>query len=431
MTWRQPAAWFGLFALAIPILVHLLGRRRPKPLRFPTLRFLDVSRIVPARRHRVNDVPLLLVRLAIVAAAVAALAGPVFGTRATNPDALARVIVVDTSASMSRRTPGGTTAGDDAQARAQSLAASASASRIVSASTIAPAIMAAVNWLNDQPGRREIVVISDFQAGAIDRSDVASVPADLGVTFVRIETVAAGEVPGPAIAIGGQTFLSRLSLERTATRTIWIAAPAGTPVTSPLSTLAGPDDRQALGAALEVAAAEGVPGTTTDRQVVVVFPSASERSAITGAARPPADAWMFDTLRTLYEDPLLASFGCGEQRCLDRLAVSATADAGPSRLVLLPATEPGHVFSAALLRSAWRAAARPASVTELEPQHLDDAVLERWNRAAAPAPAAGASGDESNARWLWAVVLLLLAIETWMRRSPRPAVVEVEHARVA
>ena len=65
MFWRQPAAWFGLVALAVPILVHLLGRRPPTPLRFPTLRFLDVSTIVPARRHRLNDVRLLIVRLAI------------------------------------------------------------------------------------------------------------------------------------------------------------------------------------------------------------------------------------------------------------------------------------------------------------------------------------------------------------------------------
>lgn len=431
MTWRQPAAWFGLFALAIPILVHLLGRRRPKPLRFPTLRFLDVSRIVPARRHRPNDVLLLLVRLAIVAAAVAALAGPVFGTKAANPDAVARAIVVDTSPSMSRLTSAGTTARDDAQARAQSLAASTPASRIVSAAAIAPAIAAAANWLVDQPARREIVVISDFQAGAVDRPDVASVPADIGLTFVRIDTVRAGEVPGPTLAAGGRVFVSRLSLERDATRALWNEAPAGTQVASPLGTLAGPDDREALSAALEAAVAEGVPGTATDRQIVVIFPRAIERAAIAAAARPPAEAWMFDAIRMLYDDPLLASFRCDDDRCLDRLALSAVADAGASRLALLPATDPGHVFSAALLRSAWRAAARPASIAELEPRHVDDAVLATWNRPAAPAPAAGAIGDESHARWLWAVVLLLLAIEAWMRRSPRPAVVEVEHARVA
>src|SRR6476646_3466662 len=97
MIWQHPLAWIGLTSLAVPLLVHLVGRRRPKLLRFPTLRFFELSRIVPARRHRLSDVPLMLVRMAILAAAVAAIAGPVFASRARGErDALARAIVLDT-----------------------------------------------------------------------------------------------------------------------------------------------------------------------------------------------------------------------------------------------------------------------------------------------------------------------------------------------
>ena len=62
MIWQHPLAWIGLISLAVPLLVHLVGRRRPKLLRFPTLKFFELSRIVPARRHRLSDVPLMLVR---------------------------------------------------------------------------------------------------------------------------------------------------------------------------------------------------------------------------------------------------------------------------------------------------------------------------------------------------------------------------------
>ena len=43
MIWQHPLAWIGLISLAVPLLVHLVGRRRPKLLRFPTLRFFELS----------------------------------------------------------------------------------------------------------------------------------------------------------------------------------------------------------------------------------------------------------------------------------------------------------------------------------------------------------------------------------------------------
>ena len=131
MIWRQPAAWFGLvrpWRCQFSCTCSDAGARHRCG--FLTLRFLDVS------PHRAGPTPsaerraLLLVRLAIVAAAVAALAGPVFvaeGPR--NPDTIARAIVVDTSPSMSRLTSAGTDGPRRAQARAQSLTASTSASR--------------------------------------------------------------------------------------------------------------------------------------------------------------------------------------------------------------------------------------------------------------------------------------------------------------
>jgi hypothetical protein len=432
MIWRHPAAWLGLVTLVVPILVHLLGRRRPVPLPFPTLRFLDRSEIVPARRHRLNDLPLLVMRLAILTAAVTALAGPVFVAWRRQPaPTIARAIVVDTSSSMSRMTPRGRPARDEARERVQSLSAGDVTTRVIEGDLLASAVATAATWLADQPGRRDLVVISDFQLGALDGADLVALPADVGMNLARIETVALQTVPGPAIAVGGRTFVSRLVLGDGDTRVTWTPAPAGWQAPSPLATVAGPAERQDADAALEAAAAEGVPASASDRLVAVIFPSAPERAAIAAAGRPPGAPWMFDVMNALYGDPLASDLRCDRDRCLDRTAMLSAEISGTTRLVLLPETGAGHLFSAALLRSAWRAAARPA-IRELEPMHVPDTRLERFNRPTSAPPArVDAPGADSDGRWIWVVVLALLAIEALMRRPRRAKAAEVPRARVA
>src|SRR5687768_15661723 len=133
MSWGNPWAWLGLFALAVPTLIHLLARRTARIQRFPTLRFLQTSRLLPRRNTRLTDVPLLLVRLGIITAAVAALARPFLlsgGRQQSLERQLARVILVDTSASMSRTTAAGTTAVDAARTTARQLATEAQSSLI-------------------------------------------------------------------------------------------------------------------------------------------------------------------------------------------------------------------------------------------------------------------------------------------------------------
>ncbi|HYW49375.1 MAG TPA: BatA domain-containing protein, partial [Gemmatimonadaceae bacterium] len=104
MIWRNPWAWTGLLLLALPVLIHLLSRAPADVRPFPSLRFVDPSRLSPRRRTRPRDVLLLLVRLGILVAAVAALAGPVFLTaRRTATPRVVRAIVLDTSASMQQQ----------------------------------------------------------------------------------------------------------------------------------------------------------------------------------------------------------------------------------------------------------------------------------------------------------------------------------------
>src|ERR1700704_209255 len=82
MFWLNPSALFALAAVAAPILIHILVQRRAERFSFPTLRFLQPTRLAAIRRHLLEDATMLAVRAAILAAAVAALAGPLIVTAA-------------------------------------------------------------------------------------------------------------------------------------------------------------------------------------------------------------------------------------------------------------------------------------------------------------------------------------------------------------
>ncbi|WP_417731474.1 BatA domain-containing protein [Rosistilla oblonga] len=67
---------FGLAAAAIPIALHLLGRREPQRLEFPALRFLTQRIETNRRRMRVRHWSLLLLRVLALAGLALALAQP-------------------------------------------------------------------------------------------------------------------------------------------------------------------------------------------------------------------------------------------------------------------------------------------------------------------------------------------------------------------
>ncbi len=71
-----PAFLAGLAAIAIPVMLHLRRRERERPMRFPSLMFLKRIPFVTARRRRITDLPLLLLRALIVTLVVLAFARP-------------------------------------------------------------------------------------------------------------------------------------------------------------------------------------------------------------------------------------------------------------------------------------------------------------------------------------------------------------------
>ena len=60
MSFLNPALLMGAAALAIPIIVHLLNRRRFKRVKWAAMRFLEVSLERNQRRMKVEDWILLL-----------------------------------------------------------------------------------------------------------------------------------------------------------------------------------------------------------------------------------------------------------------------------------------------------------------------------------------------------------------------------------
>ena len=216
MIWRNPVAWLGLATLLIPLAIHLLVRHRAEPRPFPSLRFVQPTRLASVRRKMISDWPLLVIRLMILALAVAALADPLWQSAARRAEwsqRQARAIVVDTTASVTgagRASTSGTpgaganAVGASTDATPGDAAASADGApdavrslvqrevdgafraETFAATDVAEGIRRAADWLRTAPpARRELVVISDFQLGALDARMFRDLPAHVGIRLAR------------------------------------------------------------------------------------------------------------------------------------------------------------------------------------------------------------------------------------------------------
>ncbi len=104
MTFLAPAFLIGLTLAALPILIHLLGRRRLKKQPFSTLEFLRRLQTKRMRKLRLKQILLLILRTLAVLALAAAFLRPALQTAGfAGAGSSATVIVADLSASMSAR----------------------------------------------------------------------------------------------------------------------------------------------------------------------------------------------------------------------------------------------------------------------------------------------------------------------------------------
>jgi hypothetical protein len=101
----NPAMFLGALLLALPLVIHLLTRRTPVLVTFPTLRFLVQATANQSRLFRVRHYLLMLIRTLVILLLLAAFLRPYLteGTLAatTQPDGgTAAIVIVDASLSM-------------------------------------------------------------------------------------------------------------------------------------------------------------------------------------------------------------------------------------------------------------------------------------------------------------------------------------------
>ena len=106
LSFLTPALLAGAALVAVPVILHLIMRRKPVPRSFPAMRFLRQRAAANRRRLRVSHLLLLLLRMAALAVLALALARPTLrgaGWLADGEKPVAAVLVFDTSPRMELR----------------------------------------------------------------------------------------------------------------------------------------------------------------------------------------------------------------------------------------------------------------------------------------------------------------------------------------
>ena len=396
MAWLFPAALAGLVAVLGPVIVHLLRRQRSRRLIVPTVRFVPAVDQSVLRIRRPADLPLLLLRMAIVTCAALALARPLLLTSARTSgwaERTARAVIVDAS------DPAVAAAGNEA---AQAELQTAAISRRVDAAELGIGLQRAAAWLaTSPPARREIVVLSDFQRGALDEPLIRQVPDMIGMRFIPVTATAAGsrEVLADAVlSVSGQLD-RRVRMDETTTAATYSRRPVPG---DGLRLLFAPKDADDAAAALRVGARAGAVAPVVTEPIVVRFPGGEPLPVATA---PAADGWAARAAVRLLTHA-------------DKADLPLDASVGGNALLVDVHAAPGSVLGAESLKAALDARIHPRKLAEQEIARIPAERLNAWTRPAAPADTgAWQQSDESDARWLWIAALVLLALESFVRRS--------------
>ena len=431
MLWLNPIAWFALATAALPLLIHLLIQRRVERFPFPTLRFLQPTRLAAVRRHLLEDLPLLAVRIALLAAAAAALAGPLLVTAARRhawDRRVVRAVVTDSGT-----------------------ASSAALQQTFAAEDLRDGIRRAILWLDAAPpARREILVSSAFPIGSITAADVAAIPAGIGVRFERT-----GSLPRTRTVAGGRVLTADGTRAREVTldgeRTSVHETAANDRAAWPIAVVASKQDQGVVDAATAAVLSQRVWAGPPDRRarVFLIERPESARGRADAAQGPAAEvargsspatgsvivaAWMADAVSRIAADrDLRAAAGGVAAGMADAgfaaapwQTIAAAADGRPlvvasastNEFFVVSAAPASDVVTPVLLRAIADAIAAPPDLQRAEVVPIADAVLQRWSRPAAPVTSPRIDTvDGDDRRWLWLAALLLMAVEMWIRRA--------------
>ena len=404
---------------------HLLVHKRAEPLVFPTLRFVLPTRLAAIRRQFLDDVPLLLVRAAILGAATAAMAAPFVMTTSRRTAWNARVvraIVID---------------GESARPLAQQEVDTAFRATVIKAQTISDGVKRAVTWMgNAPPAKLEIVVVSAFPIGSLNASDVIAIPAGVGVRFVRVGSLprtassdARSTLGAASNPVRARLHLRSVMLDAGATR---VAEKDGDETTLPVNVDASQADRPAVDAALAAVLAEGVFAPAPNHAARLVVVGAPGYADALASAQAMSQRWMADGAAAIARD---AEFAAAARVATAHLADSrftqapwqplgddprpfAAAAASGDRLLIVSAAAARDFATPLLLRATLNSLAPRPSPFQVEVLAIPDATLGNWQRPPGDVMAPDNRRlDEDDRRWLWAAALALLAVEGWMSRA--------------
>jgi hypothetical protein len=433
--WLQPAALFGLVLAMLPFVIHLLRTRRADRIQFPSIRFIRPSTTAAVRLRSPSDWSLLAVRTAIVAAAVLALAQPVWLTpaRLARWNALtAKAILVDGSESM--RLSRAADAANEAVSAEQRTAARAVR---IDSDNLSRDIARAVAWLRDvPPARREIVIVSDAQRGALDAAAVATVPADIGVRFVEVGDEAQVRTVDTFPRLGAAGLRSRsqqVTLAGDATRVALQARDSNT--VQGLQLVTAPHEAPDVEKLLRAVATAGAPAPSAEQRLRFEFPSSGQPSQVNAAATAP---WMLRVLLRLQQDDALQRAGRRAESDPSMRELAATGEsvwtvvtrdgqglpivsaaASGQEMVVRVGAPVSSLLAAMVVRATLTARQGSTALPEQEILRIPRAVLTAWSRPpGAVEQDAWRRAEQSDARWLWLAVLALLPIERWLRSRP-------------
>jgi aerotolerance regulator-like protein len=416
MIWLAPGAFAALVLLAGPLIVHLLARRNARRLVFPATHFVRATKAATVALRRPSDIGLLLLRLAIVAVAVLAAAGPLVMTpwRLARWNArVSRAVVVDTSRGMS--------APDAATRLADQEVQNAFAARRLEAPWLSDGMDRAVSWLQaTAPSLREVVVISDFRRGSLDAETLRGIPAETGIRFIRagVPPDTRRVDPPPVAGWRGSTWQASATIDAAGTRASWSTRGVANPPRW-ISVAAHPFDATDADRALRAAVALGVPAGDDRRRVLVTFTGAA---TLAPPSEPVQSPWIASAALAFKRSDLLRDVDPG---------VTVRERDG---VMVVEAPMPATGFAAPAVIRAAILAVRPAAIIDREEEvvTLPDAALARWRREPAPVTApAVPRADDSDQRWFWALALVLLVVEARLRCLQGRAVEREAHANAA
>ena len=251
LSFITPMLLGGAALMAVPIVLHLIMRRKPVPHDFPALRFLRDRAVANRRRLQVSHLFLLLLRMAALALLALALARPVLrgaGWLADGEGPVAAALVIDTAPRMALREANETrleraaklahvlldklpegskvavldTAGTTAAFSPSSAAAGARIDRLAAATQAAsiPAMIAEARRLlaGSELARKELYVFTDCSHGAWDNAAPQPDPAvgEPPVLFIDVSAARPRNFSIEALDLSGERISAGTSLAITA-----------------------------------------------------------------------------------------------------------------------------------------------------------------------------------------------------------------------